>query len=85
VAESSVLSLELAVLLSSAGVIVTSFAATDVGAAVAEDALVEGDSSEWWEETFAPVFARLCCFWLSESDGDRDRFLFVSDSGIVAV
>ena len=30
----------------------------------------------------APVLARLCCFGCSLSDGERERFLLDSDSGI---
>ena len=29
-----------------------------------------------------PVFARLCCFWASDGEGERERFLFDSSSGI---
>ncbi len=33
----------------------------------------------------APVLGRLCCFGCSLSDGERERFLLDSDSGIAGV
>jgi hypothetical protein len=44
-----------------------------------ESAALAGASSEEWA---VPVLARLCCFWLSLSEGERDRLRLESASGI---